>query len=69
MVEIPLISNLKPCAHCGSNNIEKFTLPATQSPTGTEAHTCNCVECGMSTGGFATLEEATAAWNQRVGTN
>lgn len=65
----PLINTLKPCPFCGSARIEKFELPAQSSPTGQPAYTRNCHDCGGSTGGFATSEEAEEAWNQRVGAN
>lgn len=60
------MNNLKPCPFCGNVDITNFVLPAAQSPTGEPAYTNNCPECGASTAGFATQEDADAAWNQRV---
>lgn len=60
------MNNLKPCPFCGSLDIQKFMLPAAQSPTGVDAHVRNCTDCGGSTAGFATVEEVESAWNQRM---
>lgn len=63
------LTNLKPCPFCADTDIQKFKLPAEQSPTGADVHTRNCPGCGASTGGFVTEDEADEAWNQRVGAN
>lgn len=69
MPDTPLITRWKSCPFCGGHNIQEMTLAPESSPTGYAAYIRNCTDCGGSTGGFPTAEDADAAWNQRVGAN
>lgn len=50
---------------CCEGATESNMLTAEISPTGAPVFTIGCVECGMSTGGYPTEQEALEAWNRR----
>ena len=62
-VEVELAAELKPCAHCGSENVEIQETPNRESLP----RSCRplCLECGATFPWVEGREATIAAWNRR----